>query len=311
MTPKERAIAALELKKPDDIVPTFELEFQLTEELLGRRYLSLEDLESSRGIEKERLLVERAVTSVETARKLDYSIIRVRFFPTIGDEMRCIRRIKKLIGGEYLIAAEADGTFRIPEGNKMSEFIYWLHDYEDEAKCEAEKRVNEAIERGKKLIDAGVEVITMCADYCFNAGPFMSPDMFSKFITPYLEKQIRALKKEGAYTIKHTDGNIMPILNQLVSCQPHALHSLDPMAGVDIAKVKELVGDRICLIGNVNCALLQTGTNREIAESAKYCIEHAALEGGYIFSTSNSVFKGIPLDNYLLILDVRKKYGRY
>jgi hypothetical protein len=32
MTPKERVIAALELRQPDDIVPTFELEFQLTDE---------------------------------------------------------------------------------------------------------------------------------------------------------------------------------------------------------------------------------------------------------------------------------------
>ena len=32
MTPKDRAIAALELRQPDDIVPTFELEFQLTDE---------------------------------------------------------------------------------------------------------------------------------------------------------------------------------------------------------------------------------------------------------------------------------------
>jgi uroporphyrinogen decarboxylase len=30
----------------------------------------------------------------------------------------------------------------------------------------------------------------------------------------------------------------MPILDQLVAANPHALHSLDPQAGVDIAEVK-------------------------------------------------------------------------
>ena len=34
----------------------------------------------------------------------------------------------------------------------------------------------------------------------------------------------------GFYVIKHTDGNIMPILDQLVERKPHALHSLDPQA---------------------------------------------------------------------------------
>ena len=60
-------------------------------------------------------------------------------------------------------------------------------------------------------------------------------------------------RKNGAYVIKHTDGNIMPILDQLVSCRPHALHSIDPQAKVDLGEVKRLVGDKVCLAGNVNC----------------------------------------------------------
>jgi uroporphyrinogen decarboxylase len=42
MTPKERAVAALTLKVPD-MVPTFELEFQLEEEMFGRKFIT-EDL---------------------------------------------------------------------------------------------------------------------------------------------------------------------------------------------------------------------------------------------------------------------------
>ena len=48
----------------------------------------------------------------------------------------------------------------------------------------------------------------------------------------------------GLYTIKHTDGNIMPILDNIVECKPHAIHFLDPQAKVDIKTVKELVGIR-------------------------------------------------------------------
>ena len=68
----------------------------------------------------------------------------------------------------------------------------------------------------------------------------------------------------GFYAIKHTDGNIMPILDQLVEANPHALHSLDPQGGVDIAEVKRLYGERVCLIGNVNCGKLDTGTDEEV-----------------------------------------------
>ena len=69
----------------------------------------------------------------------------------------------------------------------------------------------------------------------------------------------------GLYTIKHTDGNIMPILDSLIAAEPHALHSLDPQGGVDLGGLKQANGDSVCLIGNVNCGLLQTGTDEEAA----------------------------------------------
>ncbi len=110
------------------------------------------------------------------------------------------------------------------------------------------------------------------------------------------------------YTIKHTDGNIMPILDQLVECNPHALHSLDPQGGVDIAEVKRRCGDRVCLIGNVNCGLLDTGTDAEVIESARYALTHGSPGGGYIFSTSNCVYPGMRLERYELLLNVWREF---
>jgi uroporphyrinogen decarboxylase len=83
------------------------------------------------------------------------------------------------------------------------------------------------------------------------------------------------------------------------------------MAGVDIAEVKRLYGNKVCLIGNVNCALLQTGTREEIIANAKYSIDHGKPNGGYIFSTSNVAFKGMPLESYMLIHDVWKQGRMY
>ena len=80
----------------------------------------------------------------------------------------------------------------------------------------------------------------------------------------------------------------MPILDQLIDCKPDALHSLDPQGGVSLAEMKRLYGDQVCLIGNVNCGLLQTGTEEE----AKADILRALREGmpgyGYVFGNSRS-----------------------
>ena len=87
------------------------------------------------------------------------------------------------------------------------------------------------------------------------------------------------------------------------------LHSLDPQGDVDMASVKRLVGDRVCLIGNVNCGLLDSGTDEQCIESARYALRHGMPGGGYIFSTSNCVYTGMRLSRYELILNVWRREG--
>ena len=83
------------------------------------------------------------------------------------------------------------------------------------------------------------------------------------------------------------------------------------MAGVDIAEVKRRYSDKVALIGNVNCALMQTGTPEEILASCRYAMEHGKPGGGYIFSTSNVVFEGMPKASYDLMLDYYRSARDY
>jgi len=309
MTPKERAAAALTLHIPD-MVPTFELEFQLEEEMFGKRFLKQEDIENSTLKEREKLLRKNAEYMVEVYESLEYSIIPVHYFDFNGI-LETGRYLRELIGDRIMITHHGDGTFAIPDGDDMYEFAYKIADDPEGLKKEAENMAAKAIERNKKLAEAGFDCLILCADYCYNSGPFLSPKLFGEYVQPYLYKIINEAKKEGLYTIKHTDGNIMPILDQLVECKPNALHSLDPMAKVDIKEVKELVGDKVCLCGNVNCALMQTGTDEEVIKNAEYCLTYGKPGGGYIFSTSNVPFKGLPPERYKLILDVWKRMRVY
>jgi uroporphyrinogen decarboxylase len=171
--------------------------------------------------------------------------------------------------------------------------------------------VDNALENAEKHFRGVIDGFALCSDYCLNTGPFLSPSQFGEFVTPYLDKLIRGYRQMGFYTIKHTDGNIMPIIDQLVQCHPHALHSLDPQAGVDLAEVKRLYGKQVCLIGNVNCGKLDTGTDQECIDSVRYALTHGMPGGGYIFSTSNCIYTGMRLERYEMMLDLWKKYGVY
>lgn len=309
MTPKERAAAALTCKIPDQI-PTFELEFQLTREYMGKDYLRQHELDGLSKSEIDKKLHENAEFMLELFGRLEYSIIPVHHL-NFENTLETARIIRKISGEKYMLTKHGDGTFGIPDGNHMYDFAYRIADDPDAVKRDAENWAAGAIESNKKAADAGFDSFILCSDYCYNSGPFLSPEMFGEFVTPYLKKIIKSIRQSGAYAIKHTDGDIMPILDQLAECEPHGIHSLDPMAKVDIKEVKRRIGDKVCLCGNVNCALMQTGTDEEVIASAEYAIEHGKPNGGYIFATSNVPFHGLPLERYLMVLDVWKKHRDY
>ena len=174
----------------------------------------------------------------------------------------------------------------------------------------AERMTQEAIATIDPLIDAGADFIYLPNDVAFNKGPFISPTQFSEFITPYLARQVQHIKDRGAIPFVHTDGNIMLLLDDYLSLGAACLQSIDPMAGMDIDEVKKRCHGRMALMGNTQCNLLQDGPKSAIRESAQYCLEHASPGGGYIFSTSNTIFPGMPLKNYEYMLDVFNEFNQ-
>jgi len=316
IAPRERFIKALERKPLKGRVPHFELVFFLTMEAFGKVHPSHRNYSQwFQMTERERQLhrEDMADIYIATAERYEHSAIFLHPNPnTLEETIRLINIIREKIGHRYFLMMHGDATFSIPSGSEMVNFVYRLKDEPDRVKEEADMMVNRALGRAEVIAKhGGLDGFALCSDYCFNTGPFLSPNLFSEFITPYLYKLTKGYRDMGFYVIKHTDGNIMPILDQLVQTNPHAIHSLDPQGGVDIREVKKLVGNRVCLIGNVNCGLLQTGTDEEVIESVRYALKYGMPGGGYIFSTSNCIYTGMPLTRYELMLEIWRKEGMY
>ena len=318
MTHRERVKIVLEGGQPD-FVPHFELVFFETErDFEGRTFFATEFQPDPAGRSRLDMIRYNARLYVDIAKRYDHSIVFVsRGAPTDDPDQHArniidaVKAVRDLAGDRYFVVTHGDATYAIPSGGSMVEWCCRLYDEPDAVKADAARRVQVQIERSRTLVEAGVDGFCQCSDYAFNDGPFLPPSMFAEFVTPYLAELTAAQRQMGAYVIKHTDGDIMPIIDQLVSANPHALHSLDPMAGVDIKEVKARYGDRIALCGNVHCAHMQTGTPEQIRASAEYAMRWGKPGGGFIFSTSNCVFRGMPLASYDLIHDIWMQHRDY
>ncbi len=316
MQPRERFIAALERRPLSGRVPHFELVFYLTMEAFGKVHPGHRNYGQWLQMEKQERRLHRedmADIFIRTAERFEHSAIFLHPNPDSVDEtLHLVDLVRQRTGSRYFLMRHGDATFSIPDGAGMTEFSYRLVDDPQGLKDEAQRRVDFALAGAAQLQKHGeLDGFALCSDYCFNSGPFLRPEQFSEFITPYLKQLIEGYRAMGFYVIKHTDGNIMPIIEDLLAGQPHALHSLDPQAGVDIAEVKRLYGDRFCLIGNVDCGKMDTGTDEEVIESTRYALRHGMPGGGYIFSTSNCIYTGMRLARYELMLDIWRQEGSY
>ncbi len=315
-TPRERFITALEGGQVAGRVPTFELVFYLTMELLGKVHPShrhLAQWDQMSAAEQRLQVADAGETYIAAARHYEHAAIFVHDLPGMPEaEERIAAYIREQTGKEFFLCRHGDTTMSVPDGDRMAELCYRLADEPDRVKEEQEEAVDRQLEAAARLTGRGLfDGYALCSDYCFNSGPFLSPAQFAEFVTPFLACLTQGYRQLGYYAIKHTDGDIMPIVDQLVECRPHALHSLDPQARVDIAEVKRRYGRQVCLIGNVNCGLLQTGTEEQVIESVRYALRHGMPGGGYIFSTSNCVYTGMPLERYDLMMDVWRREGIY
>ena len=164
----------------------------------------------------------------------------------------------------------------------------------------------------RRAIRAGAEVIVLGDDYAANLGPLMSPAIFAQFILPRLKKMIDMIHEEGALCIKHSDGNLYSLLDMIVSAGPDGLNPIEPVAGMELAKVKELVGDKICLVGNIDCAHLRPhGTTDEVDDAVRQAIADAGSGGGFIITSSNSIHSSCNPQNFVAMVESYRRHGTY
>lgn len=164
----------------------------------------------------------------------------------------------------------------------------------------------------RRAIRAGADTVSLGDDYCSNKGPLMSPAMFREFLLPNLTRAILAIHEEGALCIKHCDGNLWPILDDLVSAGIDCVNPLEPVAGMDMGEVKRRYGDRVAIMGNIDCGhLLCHGRAQEIEEAVQACIQAGGSGGGFILSSSNSIHSGVAPANYAAMIRAGHAFGRY
>jgi uroporphyrinogen decarboxylase len=158
----------------------------------------------------------------------------------------------------------------------------------------------------KNLMECGFDFIWSFDDMASKEKPYFTKEQLWEFFLPYMQK---AAKQITVPWIFHSDGNLFPVLDDLLTLGMSGLHPLEPGA-MDLRELKRQYGKKLCLIGNIDIDhTMIYAIPEEIHACIDNCIDVLSPGGGYIISDSNSVPSKVTTANIIEIASYIKKAG--
>ena len=137
---------------------------------------------------------------------------------------------------------------------------------------------------------------------------FMSIEQFERFYWPGLKTVILALIDAGLTPCPFWEGTYDQRLEYLKELPPGKVLSMFDRS--DLVKVKQELGDIMCIAGGMPVTLLQAATPEEIREETKKVIDTIGHDGGFAMASSTVLDEADP-DLVRVWIEATKEYGVY
>jgi len=174
----------------------------------------------------------------------------------------------------------------------------------------AELDARRAIREVKLCAALGVDGISPCGDLGSSTALMASPAIYRDMIYPWQKLHVEEARRRGLKVLKHCCGHTWPVIDELAELYD-AYEGIQASAGMDIRRLKERVGERLCLWGGIWHEHIIMGTKADIRKDARYAFRYAAPGGGYIMGSTHSLAVDAPRENILEMKRCRDEWGVY
>ena len=91
-----------------------------------------------------------------------------------------------------------------------------------------------------------------------------------------------------------------------------ALNNIQVFSGMNLKSVKDRIGDRVTIVGNVDATGIMCGSDQTLIDAAiREVVETAGADGGLIIATDHSFHEGMPQENVLYFLEKAREIGKF
>ncbi len=116
------------------------------------------------------------------------------------------------------------------------------------------------------------------------SSQFFSYTAFEKFVWPFIERFVYQLIDHNITPILHLDGDWTKNLNYFQTLPKHKI-IIEFDGSTDIFLAKKILGDRICLLGDVSAPLFTLGTPQEVERYCHTLLTEIGDDGGFILGS--------------------------
>jgi uroporphyrinogen decarboxylase len=222
-------------------------------------------------------------------------------------------KLASLWGDEYAISASpADGFFL--QGwylRGFEDLILDMHSNPAFVDQLFDKLLEFYLSAGRHLAEIGVDIYVLSDDVAMQTGLIISPRLWRRYVKPRVAKLVSSLKQLGMRTLYHSDGNVEPLIPDLIEVGIDALNPIQPEC-MDPAKTKELYGEKLCLSGTISVQeTLPFGSVEDVKDEVEKRIVTCGSGGGLIICPSNQATIDVKPENFVAVYESAKKFGRY
>ncbi|HED24562.1 MAG TPA: uroporphyrinogen decarboxylase [Firmicutes bacterium] len=140
------------------------------------------------------------------------------------------------------------------------------------------------------------------------ADGFLSNKQYGEFYWPYFKAVMLGLINEGLIPLLFAEGGYNQRLEFINDPDIPAGKMLWYFDATDMAKAKEILGEKTCIAGNVPASLFQAGKPEEVEEYVKNLLDTVGKDGGYIVS-NGAVLDDGNMDSIKAMFEATRKYG--
>lgn len=159
--------------------------------------------------------------------------------------------------------------------------------------------------------DAGLPAMVYTDDLAYKSGPMLNPRLIEELFGDPYRRIVETAHSQGMKIIMHSCGNTTSLLEWFAACGFDGVHPLEPTAGVELSTAKDLVGERMCLIGNLDITHVLVDSDRdEVEEAVRQAIRDAGRGGGFILAPDHS-HPGVSVQRLRWMVEAAHAYGRY